>query len=81
MVWNVIMEDEEVQALSELKPVCPECNSKNVAWIFWGYPGNIKTIEEDLDKEEIILGGCLVSDHDPKWECNECHHRWGERDE
>jgi len=75
------MEDEEIQALTELKPVCPECKSKNVAWIFWGYPGNIKTIEEDLDKEEIILGGCLVSDHDPKWECNECHHRWGERDE
>jgi len=81
MVWNVIMEDEEIQALTELKPVCPECKSKNVAWIFWGYPGNTKTIEEDLDKGEIILGGCRVSDHDPKWECNECHHTWGERDE
>ena len=56
---------------------CPKCNSPNVAKIFWGYPGNLDSMKEELDKKEIVLGGCLVSDHDPKWECNECHNRWG----
>ena len=60
---------------------CPKCKSNTVAEIFWGYPGNLSSIEEQLEKKEIILGGCIVSDHDPKWECNSCHYRWGEREE
>ena len=59
---------------------CPQCKSKNVAWILWGYP-NMNLIQEELDKGEITLGGCLIGDNDPKWECNECNHRWGERDD
>jgi len=58
---------------------CPECNKKWVAEILWGYP-DMKIIEEKLEKKEIVLGGCIVTDHDPKWECNNCHHQWGERE-
>jgi len=60
---------------------CPNCNSINFAEIFWGYPGDMKEIQDALDKKEIILGGCIVTDQDPKWECNDCNHRWGHRDE
>ena len=60
---------------------CPKCKSKTVAEIFWGYPGNLSAIEKQLEQKEIVLGGCIVSDHDPKWECNSCHHRWGERED
>jgi len=81
MVWYAFLEDEEIQTLNKPKPVCPECKSINVAWIFWGYPGNMKAIEEELDKSEIVLGGCVITDQDPKWECNDCLTRWGERDE
>ena len=59
---------------------CPECKSKNVAWILWGYP-NMDAIQEQLDKGEITLGGCIITDNDPKWECNVCNHMWGERDD
>jgi len=65
--------------LKELE--CPSCNSKNVAWILWGYPDFMHTIKQELEDEKIVLGGCLVTDHDPEWECNVCHHRWGERDD
>ena len=58
---------------------CPECNKKLVAEILWGYT-DMKVIEEKLEKKEIVLGGCIVTDHDPKWECNNCHHQWGERE-
>ncbi len=42
---------------------------------------DLESIKEELERNEIVLGGCLVTDHDPTWECNECNHRWGERDE
>ena len=60
---------------------CPKCNRKNIALIFWGYPGDCDSIEEQVERKEIVLGGCIVTDNDPKWECNECLHRWGERDD
>jgi len=80
MVWYAFMEDEEVQALNKLIPTCPECKSNNVAWILWGYT-DVQVIAEKLEKNEIVLGGCIVTDNDPKWECISCHQRWGERDE
>jgi len=60
---------------------CPECDSSSVAEILWGYPADMDRIKDALDKKEIVLGGCLVTEHDPKWECNECLTRWGERDD
>ncbi len=60
---------------------CPECNKTWIAEILWGYPADIKSLEEALEKKEIVLGGCLVTNHDPTWECNDCNHRWGERDD
>ena len=58
---------------------CPNCNKEWIAEILWGYLADMKLLEEQLSKKEIVLGGCVVTNHDPKWECNECHHKWGER--
>ncbi len=60
---------------------CPHCKKEWIAEILWGYPGDLESLEKLLEKQEIILGGCLITDHDPKWECNDCHYRWGEREE
>ena len=60
---------------------CPKCLGKWVAEIFWGYPGDYEEIETQVEKKEIVLGGCIVTDHDPKWECNLCLYRWGIRDD
>ena len=62
-------------------PPCPECKSNSVAWIFWGYPGDMDWYLKAIEDKEIVGGGCLVSDIDPKWECNDCYHQWGERDD
>jgi len=59
------------------KTKCPNCQSTNHAEILWGLPADMRAIEEELDKKEIVLGGCVVTGHDPKWECNECLIRWG----
>jgi len=59
------------------KTKCPNCQSTNHAEILWGLIADMKAIEEELDKKEIVLGGCVVTGDDPKWECNECLTRWG----
>jgi len=59
---------------------CPECSKSWIAEIRWGYL-DVEVIEEKLEKKEIVLGGCYITDHDPKWECNNCHHQWGKRED
>lgn len=67
--------------MNESKPSCPNCNNENVAWILWGYVGDMQSIKEELEKGDIVLGGCIVSSNDPKWKCNNCNHSWGIRDD
>ncbi len=59
---------------------CPNCNKEGIAEILWGYPEDVESIKEALEKKETVLGGCLVTDHDPTWDCNDCNHRWGYAD-
>jgi len=56
---------------------CPNCTKSSIAEIIWGYPADMDLIKKELEKKEIVLGGCIVSGHDAKWECNDCGHRWG----
>ena len=56
---------------------CPNCEKTWIAEIFWGYPAINKDVEDALEKKEIVFGGCIISENDPKWECNNCNHRWG----
>jgi hypothetical protein len=58
---------------------CPNCGKSWIAKIFWGYPADMESMEESFKRKEIVLGGCLVTDNDPKWECNDCGHQWGQR--
>jgi hypothetical protein len=67
--------------LTETKPSCPQCNKNNVAVIFWGYSADEDAYFKAIEDKEIVAGGCIVSDNDPKWECTDCFNRWGARDE
>lgn len=70
-----------MEHMTEQKPSCPNCNSEKVAWIFYGYPGDMDWYLKAIDDKEIVGGGCIISDNDPKLECTDCYHRWGERDD
>ena len=81
MVWNAFMEDEEVQTLIETKPSCPECKGNNDALLFYGYHADMDWYLKAIDEKEIVGMGCIVADHDPKWECPDCNWQWGTREE
>ncbi len=51
---------------------CPECGSTRVANILFGMPAFSKEIEEKIHEGKIVLGGCCISDDDPKWKCIDC---------
>lgn len=56
--------------------VCPKCGSKNTADITYGLVDYDKDLEKDLDDGRIVLGGCIVSDDDPEYYCNDCQNKW-----
>lgn len=60
--------------MSNQKPDCPACDSKEVVAIMFGYPS--PEMLEAADSGEIALGGCCVDVDDPDWHCNDCEHEW-----
>ena len=51
---------------------CPVCNEKTVASILYGEPAFSPKLAADLEEKRIVLGGCIVTDDDPKWQCTAC---------
>ena len=52
----------------QMKRICPNCNvSEGVRIIFYGMP------MEEPDPAIYTLGGCVIFDDMPKYECIECH--------
>lgn len=58
---------------STKKPVkCPKCGSLHIANILYGMPAYSEQLMTDIDKGKIILGGCIITGDDPKWQCFDC---------
>ena len=56
------------------EPACPQCGSAEVVPIIYGFPG--PELAEESERGKVELGGCVVSDDDPRWCCKRCDHRW-----
>ena len=52
------------------KPACPKCGSLDVVPIEYGYPG--PEMMAEAARGEIALGGCCVTDRDPRKRCEAC---------
>ncbi len=57
---------------------CPECNSRNVIKILYGEPTGEALFMEAQGK--IKLGGCLITDIDPEYYCNDCANEWNKKE-
>ena len=49
---------------------CPKCGSLDVVPILYGYPK--PEAMDEAEKGLIALGGCCVSESDPRKHCNAC---------
>jgi hypothetical protein len=57
-----------------MKPMCPKCSGIEVLRIMYGLPTD-EAIEE-AQAGKIALGGCVVEESNPDWECKSCGYRW-----
>lgn len=51
---------------------CPTCGGQPVARIQRGYPNFNQQLSDDLAAGKVVLGGCVVTDDDPRWKCTQC---------
>ena len=59
-------------------PICPDCSSTDIVPIAYGFP--TPETQKALQRGEVALGGCCISDDDPTWICRACGRRWGRRE-
>lgn len=54
---------------------CTKCGSKKIAKILFGLPTYSPELKRQLEAGEIVLGGCIITSNDSKWECVKCWER------
>ena len=59
------------------KRKCPACGTTNTVKIVYGMPTH--EAFEAVERGELLLGGCCVSDTDPTIHCKECGQNFGEK--
>jgi hypothetical protein len=58
---------------SKVKPeICHKCGSKRIAEILYGMPLGTSELQKDMEEGKIVLGGCCITNDDPKWQCVDC---------
>ena len=56
------------------KYICPKCKQKTGVNIVYGYPG-FDLVERE-ERQEIVLGGCILEENQPDRQCISCEHQW-----
>ena len=53
------------------KQTCPGCGEPAGVRIAWGLPH-----PDDIDRQDVAFGGCVVPADPPTRACQACGHRW-----
>lgn len=56
---------------------CVKCGSHNTGAYLYGMPLFDEALEKDLAEKKIFLGGCMVTELNPQFHCNECNQDFG----
>lgn len=54
------------------KPSCPKCGSQKLGKFQYGLPIFSAKLEKQIEKGEVILGGCCVDESNPDFKCRDC---------
>jgi hypothetical protein len=60
---------------------CPKCDSVSVCEIIYGYINIDDEIEKQVKEKKIRLGGCVIGNYTPQYNCNKCNYEWGHVDD
>lgn len=74
-LFNYLVATDELDDFLGYEPKCPDCGNKLVE-IVYGMPGS--DVIKQVEKGEVFLGGCMVSDVNPKYHCNTCERSYFE---
>lgn len=58
----------------ESKLICPKCKQKSGVSISYGFPGD--EMQEEAERNEIVLGGCVQEEGAPEKQCLSCGNQW-----
>ena len=58
---------------------CPRCGSSKFVEILYGRP--TQEAMDEVDRGEIVLGGCFLMPDQADWECTTCGHQWFDADD
>ena len=64
--------DYVVHNKGSVGPKCPYCGGRHTARILYGMPLMDEQMRRLVDEKIIVLGGCLMSDRNPDYYCNDC---------
>ena len=52
--------------------ICPHCGSNRVARVLYGISEIDENLQDLIDKEEILLGGCMILSNSFNYYCINC---------
>lgn len=50
----------------------PRCGNGRIAAVRYGFQIITPKLEKELDEGQVVLGGCVISDRNPAWQCVDC---------
>jgi len=56
---------------------CPRCGSERIARILYGMPAFSEELRRELESGRAVLGGCVITGNDPRWQCTNCSYEMG----
>ena len=62
----------EMETARKKPSECPKCNSKKIAEILYGIV-DYEDVKDELEAEQIVLGGCVQEIGGPVWQCTNCN--------
>ena len=75
---EAVVEDSahsEVLLLTPL-PDCPSCGSAKAAHILYGLPSLTDELQQAIDEQRVVLGGCIFEENAPAGVCIYCGYKF-----
>lgn len=60
------------------KPSCPYCGSQNISYILYGMPVHDEELERQIERNEVVIGGCVITELSEQWFCQDCKESFGQ---